>query len=67
MSTRSVPGMLSVNPSTPCSPGAAPVPSDTRLVGVVDGKVHSSWSSRPAAPASTEASSGALGASSGNR
>ena len=42
VTTRSVPGMLTVKPRMPCSPGCAPVPRDTRLVGVVDGKVHTS-------------------------
>ena len=38
VSTRSVPGTRTVKPSTPCAPGAAPLPRLTRLVGVVEGK-----------------------------
>ena len=67
VSTRSVPGTLRVKPRMPCSPGCAPVPSDTRLLGVVDGKVQVSSVIRPTPPASTEASNGALPASLGNK
>ena len=35
--SRSVPGMREVNPTRPCAPGVSPVPSDVRLVAVVDG------------------------------
>ena len=36
-SSRSVPGMREVNPTSPCAPGGRPVPSELRLVAVVDG------------------------------
>src|SRR4051794_32640588 len=36
-STRSDPGTREVKPTTPCSPGVSPVPSDVRLVAVVEG------------------------------
>ena len=67
LSTRSVSGSLTVKPRIPCWPGATPVPKDARLVGVVDGKVQASSSSRPVPPANTDASSGASAANSGSR
>src|SRR3954447_10193186 len=36
-STRSDPGTREVKPTTPWTPGVSPVPSDVRLVAVVDG------------------------------
>ena len=36
-SSRSVPGIRALNPITPCSPGARAVPSEVRLVAVVEG------------------------------
>ncbi len=67
VSTRSVPGTLSVNPRMPCRPGATPVPSVTRLVGVVDGNGARSSSSDPARPPSTSARNGACGAARGEQ
>ena len=37
LSSRSVPGTRLVNPTRPCVPGVSPVPSEVRLVAVVDG------------------------------
>ena len=37
MSSRSVPGIRLVKPTSPCVPGVRPVPSDVRLVAVVEG------------------------------
>jgi hypothetical protein len=53
LSTRSVPGMFRKNPTTPCAPGGTPVPSVTRLVGVVDG--NPDVSGRPSRVASVGA------------
>ena len=37
LSSRSVPGIREVKPTRPCAPGVSPVPSEVRLVAVVDG------------------------------
>ncbi len=49
LSSRSVPGTRLVNPTRPCVPGVSPVPSEVRLVAVVDGT--------PAVPGAESASS----------
>src|SRR4051812_17115150 len=37
LSSWSVPGILDVKPTTPCAPGVSAVPSEVRLVAVVEG------------------------------
>ncbi len=37
LSSLSVPGTREVNPTRPCAPGVRPVPSEVRLVAVVEG------------------------------
>ncbi len=49
LSSRSVPGTRLVKPTRPCVPGVSPVPSEVRLVAVVDGT--------PAVPGAESASS----------
>ena len=51
MSSFSVPGIRLVKPTSPCVPGVSPVPSEVRLVAVVDGT--------PAVPVSLPSSSAA--------
>ena len=65
LSTRVEPGTRTVNPSTPCAPGGVPVPSETRLVGVVDGKPVVSSVAAPSRPVARSASVGATGAATG--
>ncbi len=46
LSSRPVPGTREVNPTRPWAPGVRPVPSEVRLVAVVDGTpaVAGAWS-----------------------